>query len=110
MFLGSRLQRVVSAAVLTAVTVAVIGVVVLATTPLGCGPAKSLHINLGSAHCLTVASRNTIPTPSPLFAPTGQPGQIPTENPNPQPATSYPQPQPASYYPQPQPATYYPSP
>ena len=101
MFLSSRLQRVVSAVVLTVVTIAVISVVVLATTPLGCGPAKSLHITLGSARCQTVAERNTIPSPSPFPAPTGQPTQVPTANPNPEPASYYPQPQPATYYPYP---------
>ncbi len=101
MFLGSRLQRVVSAIVLTVVTLAVVGVVVLATTPLGCGPAKTMHIKLGSAQCVPVASRNTLASPSPFFAPTGQPSQIPTANPNQAPASYYPQPQPATYYPYP---------
>ncbi len=90
MILGTRLQRVVAAVSVTALTVAVIGLMLLSSTPLGCGPAKALHIKLASNRCTNVASTISNPSPSPF--PTG----IPTPSPFPQPASANPIPEPAS--------------
>jgi hypothetical protein len=88
------IQRVAAAVVITVVTVAVIGIVLLTATPLGCGPAKAMHIKLSpSSRCVTVASVAspsptgpvTSPTPFPVFNPTPQP---PPPNPNPEPASN----------------------
>jgi hypothetical protein len=95
--LGSRFQRVGAAVVVTVVTLALIGAVIVTTTPLGCGPAKSLHIKLSSARCQTVAS---LQSPSP-YIPTQKGG--PTPGPFPQPVSSNPYPGPATYIPNPNP-------
>ncbi len=91
MMFGSRFQRIVAAASVTVLTLAVIGVVLVASTPLGCGPAKALHIKLSPTRCANVAS--TIPNSSP--SPTLSPFPAPTANPNPEPASN-PFPEPAS--------------
>jgi hypothetical protein len=93
---GTRLQRIVGAVLVTAATLVLIGAVVLTTTPLGCGPAKSLKIKLSSAKCQTVASRQS---PSP-FLPSNAPSPEPTPV-FPEPASSNPYPQPASSNPYP---------
>lgn len=108
--LGSRFQRILAAASVTVLTVAVIGVVLVASTPLGCGPAKAMHIKLSATRCANVASISS-PSPFPTVAssPTTFPAPAPTpfpepaSNPFPQPASN-PYPQPASN-PFPQPAS-----
>jgi hypothetical protein len=113
MILGSRWQRIVAGVVVTAVTVAVIGVVLLTSTPLGCGPAKAIHVTLASNRCANVASTISNPSPFPTFLPDasplpGQPASpypVPTANPNPEPTSSNPYPQPGSANPYPQPAS-----
>ena len=85
MILGTRLQRIVAAVTVTVVTVAVIGIVLLATTPLGCGPAKAMHLRISSTHCVTVAE--SLPTPTPFFA---------ADSPSPSPIAQNPAPEPAS--------------
>ncbi len=95
MILGSRLQRIVAAATVTVVTLAVIGVVLVTTTPLGCGPLKSMHLKVSSRQCLTVAQNLSSPTPAfPTPTPFVQPS--PTSDSYPPPASQNPYPQPAS--------------
>lgn len=112
MILGKRWQTIVAAAAVTAMTVTLVGFVVLSTTPLGCGPAKAMHMKMSSNRCANVAS--TIPIPSPLVtgsqAPSpGQPNPtlypVASSNPYPGPASSNPYPPPASSYPNPDPAS-----
>jgi len=92
MILGTRFQRIVAAATVTVVTVAVIGIVLLSTTPLGCGPAKALHMKVSSIHCVTVAQ--SLSTPAPVFPtysapPSNGPPQAPaSQNPAPEPASN----------------------
>ncbi len=96
---GSRFQRIVAAASVTVLTLAVIGVVLVASTPLGCGPAKALHIKLSPTRCANVASTNSSPSPtlSPFPEPTANPNPEPASNPFPEPASNPgPFPQPAS--------------
>jgi hypothetical protein len=96
MILGSRLQRIVAAVSVTALTVAVIGLMLLSSTPLGCEPAKALHIKLSPNRCANVASKISNPSPFPTYF------QTPSPIPNPVPVTANPYPQPASNpYPQP---------
>jgi hypothetical protein len=88
------IQRVAAAVFVTVVTVAVIGVVLLTATPLGCGPANAMHIKLSpSSRCVTVAS---VAPPSPRYSPPGTPTPFPVFNPSPVPAPSNPNPEPAS--------------
>jgi hypothetical protein len=101
MKLNTRLQRVVAAVTITVITIAVIGVALFATTPLGCGPAKAMHMKISSYRCTTVALIS--PNPSPSQSPT--PGAKPWPSPNPEPASSNPYPQPASSNPYPQPGS-----
>src|SRR6266852_1411643 len=99
MMFGSRFQRIVAAASVTVLTLAVIGVVLVASTPLGCGPAKALHIKLSPTRCANVASTNSSPSPtlSPFPEPTANPNPEPASNPFPEPASNPgPFPQPAS--------------
>jgi hypothetical protein len=97
-FLGSRLQRVAAVVLVTAITLLLIGAVILTTTPLGCAPARSLKIKLPSARCQTVAS---LQSPSPFIP--GQKGGPSSSNPFPEPVSSNPNPEPATYYPNPAP-------
>jgi hypothetical protein len=104
MKLSTRVQRIVAAVTITVVTIAIIGVALFATTPLGCGPAKAMHMKISSNRCQTVASV----TPNPSFPqtfspdvspyPTSYPPPIPepASNPYPYPASGNPFPQPGS--------------
>src|SRR5207245_6747265 len=104
MILGSRLQRIVAAATVTVVTLAVIGVVLVTTTPLGCGPLRSMHVKVSSRQCLTVAQNLSSPTPAfPSATPFVQPS--PTGGSYPPPASQNPYPEPASQNPYPQPGS-----
>src|SRR5260370_719889 len=95
MILGSQVQRIVAAVSVTVLTLAVIGVVLVASTPLGCGPAKALHIKLSPTRCANVASIIPNSSPSPKGIPTFSPFPQATANPNPEPASN-PFPEPAS--------------
>ena len=119
MILGSRLQRIMAGVSVTVLTLAVIGVVLLSTTPLGCGPANAIHIKLSPNRCTSVASKLSSPSPFPTYnqAPSAfpnpnpgptNPGPEPASNPYPPPASN-PYPQPASN-PYPQPGSGYPYP
>jgi hypothetical protein len=102
--LDTRVQRIVAAVTITVVTIAIIGLALFATTPLGCGPAKAMHIKISSNRCQTVASV----TPNPSFPqsfspgvspyPTSYPAPIPdpASNPIPYPASGNPYPLPGS--------------
>lgn len=95
MILGTQFQRIVAAVTVTVVTVAVIGIVLLSTTPLGCGPARAMHLKVSSSHCVTVAG--SFSSPSPVFADVTPPYQPPpTDNSYPPSASQNPFPQPAS--------------
>jgi hypothetical protein len=101
MILGSQVQRIVAAASVTVLTLAVIGVVLVASTPLGCGPAKALHIKLSPTRCANVAATIPSPSPFPIFTPTPVALPEPVPPPFPEPASN-PFPQPASNpYPEP---------
>jgi hypothetical protein len=80
----------------TALTLAIIGVVLVASTPLGCGPAKALHLKLSPSRCANVASINPSPSPFPNGIPSPSPFPGQSANPIPDPASSNPFPQPAS--------------
>ncbi len=95
MILGSQVQRIVAAASVTVLTLAVIGVVLVASTPLGCGPARALHIKLSPTRCANVASTIPNSSPSPKGVPSLSPFPQATANPNPEPASN-PFPEPAS--------------
>jgi hypothetical protein len=95
MKLGSRLQRIVAAVSVTALTLAIIGVVLVASTPLGCGPAKALHLKLSPSRCANVASINPSPSPFPNGIPSPSPFPAQSASPFPEP-TSTPFPEPAS--------------
>ena len=87
-----QFQRITSAVVVTAVTLALVGIAVLATTPLGCGPANAMHVKFQAARCETVASLQS-PSASNFPTPTPRPT---SSSPFPEPASSYPIPDPAS--------------
>lgn len=57
--------RPVLAAVVTAFSLLLIGTVVVSATPLRCGPARALGLNLNGCPAAAVATR-AIPTPSPI--------------------------------------------
>jgi hypothetical protein len=98
MILGSRLQRIMAAVSVTVLTLAVIGVVLLSTTPLGCGPANAVHLKLSTNRCTSVASKLSSPSPFPTY----NQAPSPFPNPNPGPPSTNPAPEPASNpYPQP---------
>jgi hypothetical protein len=87
-------RRVLAGVVVSAITLVLIGGVVLTLTSAGCGPAKALHLKSIENHCavLTAAARpsSPIPTPSPHATPTTQPTppvQPTDSNPFPVPAT-----------------------
>ena len=67
-FRGARFQRTAAAAVVTALTLALISVVVLTTTSLGCGPQKALHMK-ASASCQPLASNPDALVTLPLASP-----------------------------------------
>ena len=46
-----RSRQVAAGVVVSVVTVAVIGVLLVAYTPIGCGPAKALGVKSVSKHC-----------------------------------------------------------
>jgi hypothetical protein len=102
----TRLTRIVAAVVVTAVTLALIGAVVVSTSPLACGTASSLHIKVSSPQCQTVAS---IQSPSPSL-PSNAPTPVPTPPPYPEPVSAAPYPQPVSGNPAQAPASYIPNP
>jgi hypothetical protein len=102
--LNTRVQRIAAAVTITVVTIVIIGIALFATTPLGCGPAKAMHMKISSYRCATVASIS--PSPSPLFPGFASPGAT-TSPPYPytEPASSNPYPQPGSGNPYPQPGS-----
>src|ERR1700680_1526026 len=67
-----RSRQVAAGVVVSLVTLAVVGLLLVAYTPVGCGPANALGLKSVSKHCInaqTVAAKPT-PTPSPFFVPT----------------------------------------
>jgi hypothetical protein len=72
----------------TVLTLAVIGVVLLSSTPLGCGPAKALHIKLTPNRCANVASTTSNPSPFPSFIPSPSPFPAQSAGPFPEPASN----------------------
>jgi hypothetical protein len=93
-FRGARFQRTAAAVVVTAMTLALISVVVLTTTSLGCGPKKALHMN-PSASCRPLASNSDALVTSPPASPfaTAGPSQqddrnLATPTPGPSPISS----------------------
>src|SRR3982074_3780671 len=104
MKLNTRVQRIVAATAITVVTIGIIGVALFATTPLGCGPAKAMHMKLSSNRCAAVAS--ITPNPTPFYLPSPSPYVYPSPSPNPLPQpASPPFPLPASGNPFPQPGS-----
>ena len=100
MIVDSRFKTIAAVATVTVVTLGVIGVVLLSTTPLGCGPAKALHMKVSSSHCVTVAQSLTSPSPAfPAVTPSPAPSfapPSPTDSSFPPPASQNPFPPPAS--------------
>lgn len=88
-----RSRQVAAGVVISLVTVAVIGLLLVAYTPVGCGPAKALGLKSVSKHCIdaqTVAARpSPTPSPSPLFLP---PPYVPPASPPDNPPASQPYP------------------
>lgn len=74
MLRASRSRQVVAGVVVTVVTVAVIGVVLVAMTPVGCGPANAMGLKSIASRCKSqpVAALRS-PSPSPLGYPTPSP-------------------------------------
>ena len=90
-----RSRQLIAGVVVSVVTVAVIGVVLVATTSIGCGPANALALKSISKHCLNAqtAAATRTPSPSPLFipAPIPQPYNPPASQPyNPPSSGPYP--------------------
>lgn len=74
---GSRL--VVATGLVTAMTLVVVGVVLVAATPIGCGPATALGLKTISGRCgEPVSTRTFKPTPSPAPGASPAPSQSPT--------------------------------
>jgi hypothetical protein len=74
-----RSRQVAAGVVVSLVTLTVVGLLLVAYTPVGCGPAKALGLKSVSKHCIvtqTVAARPT-PSPSPLFFPPPSPESSP---------------------------------
>jgi hypothetical protein len=70
-----RSRQILAGVLVSVVTVVVIGVLLVATTPIGCGPANALGLKSVTKHCLetqSTAARATVP-PTPLLIPTPQP-------------------------------------
>ena len=87
----------VAVAVVTAVTIVLVGGVVATTTSLGCGAADRFDVNLPRCAALKTAIHLPAPTPSPLPSPRVTLQPIPPAT---MPATAYPpNPNPGSYYP-----------
>jgi hypothetical protein len=88
-------RRILAGIVVSAITLIVMGGVVLTMTSAGCGPAKALHIKSIENHCalLTAAAPSPSPTknPYPWLNPTPtdtQPTQPPASNPFPGPVSN----------------------
>jgi hypothetical protein len=102
-----RSRRVIAGAVVTVVTVAIIGVVLLATTPIGCGPAKAIGVKSIAGQCGRPVAALTpgIQSPSPLstavvsLSPTASfpsPTPLPDFSPSPVPSGTVPDTGPAT--------------
>lgn len=67
---GSQTSKIIAAVALTAVTVGVIGVVLVAMTPIGCGPTKALGMKSISNRCAKpVAAASPYPSAKPGYKP-----------------------------------------
>lgn len=78
-----RSSRLVAAALVTVLTLVLIGVVLLATTPIGCGPANAIGLKTITSRCakpLASASPSPTSSPSPSSSPTAvfSPSPFPT--------------------------------
>ena len=82
-------RRALAAILVTAVTLLLVGGVLLVTTSFGCSPANQMGVKI--SHCITSSAVAVRTTPSPTEWP-AKPGYVPppTYNPYPNPATSYP--------------------
>src|SRR5713226_2879405 len=100
--MGFLRTRPVLAAVVTAVSLVLLGTVVVAATPLRCGPAGALGFkNVYGCPATTVAANRLtpLPTPQPNGYPSASgypPGGNPASGPYPNPASGYPDGNPAS--------------
>jgi hypothetical protein len=74
MLMAPRSRQIVAGVLVSMVTLAVIGVVLVAMTPVGCGPANAMHIKSIANRCKTqpVAALRS-PSPSPFVFPTPSP-------------------------------------
>src|SRR5258706_13754957 len=102
--LGSpRSRQVIAGVLVSVVTLAVIGVVLIAMTPVGCGPANAMGIKSIANRCKTQAvAALRSPTPSPFVVPAASPPPYsPPPSPPYNPPASHPYYSPASppYYP-----------
>src|SRR5258708_15683053 len=78
-----RARRIVAAVVLTVASFAIIGVVLLAATPIGCGPARAIGFKTIGGQCgRPVANHSPTPTPS-LSSPSAAESPTPIESPSP---------------------------
>jgi len=99
---SARSRQVVAAVLVTATTAALIGIVLVAATPLGCGPANALGLKSISTRCgpRTAAASPGTPSPSPLatFSTSASPSPSPTAvfSPSPLPSNLPPDTGPAS--------------
>lgn len=98
-----RSRQVIAGVLVSVVTLAVIGIVLMAMTPVGCGPANAMGIKSIANRCKTqpVAALRT-PTPSPFVipAPSAPPYTPPSSPPyNPPASPPYYPPASAPYYP-----------
>src|SRR6266851_4338725 len=96
-----RSRQVIAGVLVSVVTLAVIGVVLVAMTPVGCGPANAMGIKSIANRCKTQAvAALRSPTPSPFAFPTPSPlAYTPPPPYNPPASPPYYPPASAPYYP-----------
>jgi hypothetical protein len=83
-----RTRQGVAAVLITAITLALIGVVLVAATPVGCGPANALGLKTVASRCARQASNLSPAPPSPTINPTQQPSPSPALSPSASPSTT----------------------
>ena len=95
----ARSRQVIAAVLVTAVTAILIGVILIAATPLGCGPANVFGLKSISSKCyrpLAVASPSPLATQSASSSPSPSPSPTPVSSPSPLPSATTPDTGPAT--------------
>jgi len=95
----ARSRQVIAAVLVTAVTAILIGVILIAATPLGCGPANVFGLKSISSKCyrpLAVASPSPLATQSASASPSPSPSPTPVSSPSPLPSATTPDTGPAT--------------